>query len=62
MGGEDDGWTVERAALLLKAVLYIGGGLATWLVMRSSANRGELTEPAAHETNAGEYASWEPES
>jgi hypothetical protein len=58
----DDEWTPERAALLLKAALYIGGGLVTWLVMGSSANRCEVPEPAAEETNGGDYASWEPES
>ncbi len=56
----DPEWTPTRTASLLKAVLYVGVGVGTWRLLRSSAESVE-PEPEAGVPDVADYSMWEPE-
>lgn len=60
----DKSWSPDRAAALLKAVLYISVVGVGWLVLRSSIGRevDDMPDSKMDEPNSEDYSPWEPAS
>lgn len=58
---DDSAWSPARAALVLKAVLFIGVGAGTWILMRSGRVEPDTPRSEGEKASVEDYSSWEPE-